>query len=217
MADSLDRQIAKAEKAKFEAETEFLRIRKQQLEIDLRSAQTKEKEWYASAHQNNIYHFFGSIDRESASSCLETISYWARRNPGCEITIVWNSPGGSVIDGLALYDELVALRDQGHEITTIGRGMCASMGAILLQSGGKRIIGKNAHMLIHQISYGAIGSFGEIEDEVAFAKQLQDRLLDILAERSSLSRQKIKNRWERRDWWLGADEVLKYGFADEIG
>lgn len=207
----------RAEREKFEAEKQLLDIRIKRAEIDLRHATVRESDWKAAAYQHHIYNFFGPIDRAKAADCLETMAFWARRDPGCEITIVWNSPGGSVIDGLALYDELLALREDGHFITTVARGMAASMGAVLLQAGNRRIIGKNAHMLIHEISYGAMGSFGEVQDEVAFAKQLQDKLLDILAERSTLSKQRIKNRWERRDWWLGADEVLKNGFADEIG
>jgi ATP-dependent Clp protease protease subunit len=207
----------RAEREKLEAEKKLLDIKTRHAEIDLRYAAAKEEDWRAGAYQHNIYNFFGPVDQKSASTCLETLSYWARREGQCEMTLVFNSPGGSVIDGLALFDEILSLREQGHLITTVARGMAASMGAVLLQAGDHRVIGKNAHMLIHEISFGSMGSWGEVQDEVAFAKQLQDKLLDILAERSALSKQKIKNRWARRDWWLGADEVLKNGFADEIG
>ena len=217
MSKELEQQLEEAELKKLEVETKLLEVQRKAAALELRQEQRKEDDWKAGAYQHRIYNFFGKVDGHSASSCLEELAYWSRRDPECDITIVFNSPGGSVIDGLALYDELLALRDRGHKITTVARGMAASMGAVLLQAGDERIIGKNAHMLIHQISYGAIGSFGEIEDEVAFAKQLQDRLLDILAERSTLSRLKIKNRWERKNWWLGSEDVLKHGFADRIG
>lgn len=207
----------RAEREKLQAEKKLLDLRVKRAEIDLRTARSREEDWQAASNQHRIYNFFGAIDRVKAADCLETMAYWSRRDPGCEITIVWNSPGGSVIDGLALYDELLALRESGHIITTVARGMAASMGAILLQAGDRRVIGRNAHMLIHEITTGVVGSFGELLDEVEFTKQLQNKLLDILAERSTLSKQKIRNRWERRDWWLGADEVLKNGFADEIG
>jgi ATP-dependent Clp endopeptidase proteolytic subunit ClpP len=207
----------KAERQKFEAEKRLLDLRCQKEEIDLRYSRAKEDDWRAGAYQNRIYNFFGPVDRKSAADCMETMSYWYRRDPQCDITIVFNSPGGSVIDGLALYDELLVMREDGHFITTVARGMAASMGAVLLQAGDQRIIGKNASMLIHEISTGVAGSFGELMDEVEFTKQLQDKLLDILAERSTLSKRKIKSRWERRDWWLGADEVLANGFADRIG
>ena len=217
MSDELENKLNEAELEKIEAEIKLLEIKNKTASLELRQEKRKEKDWKAAAYQHRIYNFFGKVSGASASDCLEELAYWSRRDPGCKITIVFNSPGGSVIDGLALYDELLSLREKGHHITTVARGMAASMGAVLLQAGDERVIGKNAHMLIHQISYGAIGSFGEIEDEVAFAKQLQDRLLDILAERSTLSRLKIKNRWERKNWWLGSEDVLKHGFADRIG
>lgn len=210
-------KVDAAEIAKLESERKLIELRSKALRLSIKDKQREELDYLAGAHQHRLYHFFGPVDKSSAAGCLETLAYWSRRDPGCDIKIVFNSPGGSVIDGLALYDELQALKENGHNITTVARGMAASMGAVLLQAGDTRIIGRNAHMLIHQISYGAIGSFGEIEDEVSFAKQLQDRLLDILEERSTLTKKQIKNRWERKNWWLGADEVIGSGFADIVG
>jgi ATP-dependent Clp endopeptidase proteolytic subunit ClpP len=217
MSKEINRQLDDAELRKIEAELRLTEIRTKAADLELRQAEREERDWEAAAYQHRIYNFFGAVDKKSAADCLETMAYWSRLDPRCSITLTFNSPGGSVIDGLALFDELLVLRDNGHHITTVARGMAASMGAVLLQAGDERIIGKNAHMLIHQISYGAMGSFGEIEDEVAFAKQLQNRLLEILAERSTFSKTQIKNRWERRDWWLGSEEVLKGGFADRVG
>lgn len=217
MSKELEKQKQLLEIEKLQAELKLIEIRRKTTALKLRQEQREEKDWQAGAYQHRIYNFFGQVDKKSAADCLETMAYWSRLDPRCSMTIVFNSPGGSVIDGLALFDELLVLRENGHHLTTVARGMAASMGAVLLQAGDERVIGKNAHMLIHQISYGAMGSFGEIEDEVAFAKQLQGRLLDILAERSSFSKTQIKNRWERRDWWLGSDEVLKGGFADRVG
>lgn len=217
MSKELDKQLDEAELIRLETEIKLLEIKKKSAAIELRKAQREERDWKAGAYQHRIYNFFGAVDKKSAADCLETMAYWSRLDPRCSITLIFNSPGGSVIDGLALFDELLVLRENGHHITTVARGMAASMGAVLLQAGDDRVIGRNAHMLIHQISYGAMGSFGEIEDEVAFAKQLQNRLLEILAERSTFSKTQIKNRWERRDWWLGSDETLKGGFADRVG
>lgn len=217
MSKELDKREQLLEIERIESELKLIEIKRKTASIELRKIQREEKDWRAGAYQHRIYNFFGKVDSKSAADCLETMTYWSRLDPKCSITLIFNSPGGSVIDGLALFDELLVLRENGHHITTVARGMAASMGAVLLQAGDTRVVGKNAHMLIHQISYGAMGSFGEIEDEVAFAKQLQDRLLDILAERSSFSKTQIKNRWERRDWWLGSEEVLKGGFADRVG
>jgi ATP-dependent protease ClpP protease subunit len=91
------------------------------------------------------------------------------------------------------------------------------MGGILLQAGDERVIGKNAHLMIHEISAGAVGKLSEIEDEAKFCAMLSDRLVDILAERSTLTPTQIKRRWKRKDWWLSAEEAVELGFADRIG
>jgi ATP-dependent Clp protease protease subunit len=94
--------------------------------------------------------------------------------------------------------------------------MAASMGGILLQAGSHRVLAPNAYMLIHEVSSLAWGGASELEDEVAFVKRLQDRILDILAERSTMTRQQIARKWKRKDWWLDAPEALRLGFVDEI-
>ena len=173
--------------------------------------------WNASSDEHRIYNYFGGVDAGSAISCMDVLGNWSRRQSNGEFTIIFNSPGGSVIHGLALYDFLIDLRQRGHKITTVARGMAASMGGILLQAGDRRLIGQNAHMLIHEVSTLNFGKISEIEDELKFTKRLQDRCLDILADRSTLSKAQIKTRWARKDWWLSADETIKFGFADEIG
>lgn len=110
---------------------------------------------------------------------MEELGSWSRREPGCAMKIIFNSPGGSIIDGLALYDFILELRANGHYVETIAVGMAASMGGILLQAGHERVVGANAFVLVHEASTGAMGKTSEIEDEVAFVKRLQEKLLDI--------------------------------------
>ncbi len=173
--------------------------------------------WEASADEHRIYHYFGGVDGSTAMSCIDVLGNWSRRAPEQDLTIVFNSPGGSVIHGLALYDFLMELRRNGHKITTVARGMAASMGGILLQAGDERVIGYNAHVLIHEISSIGIGKMSELEDEIKFMKRLQDRCLEILSERSTLTKKQIDNRWKRKDWWLNSTETVELGFADRIG
>src|SRR5690606_40252913 len=111
--------------------------------------------------------------------------------PGAPITIKINSPGGSVFEGLALYDRLRALSALGHHITTVSYGMAASMGGILLQAGDTRLVAPNAWFLIHEVSTITWGNTSEIEDQIEFTRRLQDQLLEILASRSKLSKAKI--------------------------
>ncbi|MGZ6854806.1 MAG: ClpP family protease [Mycobacteriaceae bacterium] len=186
-------------------------------ELEAVAIQRDNTDILSGAYYHRVYTFIGAVRGDTVHSCMSTLGKWSRAEPGCGITIVFNSPGGSVIDGLALYDHLIELRQLGHRITTVARGMAASMGGILLQAGDERIVGPNAHVLIHEISSGAVGKFSEIEDEIAFLKKLQDHCVNILAERSTLTARQIKSKWRKTDWWLGADEAVKFGFADRIG
>ena len=94
--------------------------------------------------------------------------------------------------------------------------MAASMGGVLLQAGTRRIMAPQSSLLIHEAQFNTSGSFGQVEDQVDYVKKLQERILDILAERSTLSKRQIKTRWLRKNWWLMADEALELGFVDAI-
>jgi len=94
--------------------------------------------------------------------------------------------------------------------------MAASMAGILLQAGDRRWIGHQAWLMIHRAAFGAVGKTFEIEDEVAWIKRIEARILDIFAKRSTLSKVKIKRNWDRKDWWISSDEALELGLVDEI-
>lgn len=166
--------------------------------------------------RHHVYQFGDAVTASSVRACISKLSEWHRTDPGCDIELVFNSPGGSVIDGFALWDYLTTIKAEGHHLTTVCRGMAASMAGILLQSGDTRVVGAESVILVHEISFGAGGKIGEVEDEVAFAKMLTQRVLRIFAKRTKLSAAQIDRRWKRRDWWLDSDEAVKLGFADEI-
>lgn len=208
---------ANLEARKLRGEIRKLTAEAKKAELEVMTWQRDECNTLAENDQHHYYPFMGPVDGSTAKAAIATLTKWGRRDPGCDISIVFNSPGGSVIDGLALYDCIAELKAKGHKFTTVARGYAASMGGILLQAGDERVIGANAHMLIHEISSGAIGKFSEIKDEVAFLTRLQDRCVGILAERSTLTARQIKRKWERTDWWLDADETVRLGFADRIG
>lgn len=170
----------------------------------------------ASSDEANIYYFHGPVNALSSSDCIESAGFWARKRPGSEITIVFNSPGGGVFEGLALYDFIKDLRARGHKVVTKSVGMAASMGGILLQAGDERVMGPNAYMLIHEVSSGTMGKVSEMEDALEFSTRLQERLLGILAERSTMTTTQIKRKWKKKDWWLDAPEALELGFIDRI-
>lgn len=196
-------------------------IEKAELEVawnrlQLEGANMKAADARASQDLNRIYHFFGEVDPRTATDCIEVTGQWGRRDPGKDITIVLNSPGGDITEGLAVYDHLMDLRSRGHKVTTIGRGMVASMGGVLLQAGTERVMNPNAVMLIHDGSYGVLGKGFEVKDRVKFIEMLQEKLYAILGERSSLDPLEIAARCDRKDWWMGATQALDLGFVDRL-
>ena len=147
---------------------------------------------------------------------MSKLTQWHRKDPECAIEVIFSSPGGSIIDGFELFDFLQDLRAQGHHITTGSLGMAASMAGVLLQAGDSRWIGHQSWMMIHRAAFGAIGKTYEIEDEVELVKRIEDRILDIFSSRSKLSQSQLRKNWDRKDWWIDADECLVLGLVDEI-
>ena len=70
--------------------------------------------------------------------------------------------------------------------------------------------------MIHRAAFGAIGKTYEVEDEVKLVKRIEERVLDIFTSRSKLTKRKLKRNWDRKDWWIDADECKKLGLVDEI-
>jgi ATP-dependent Clp endopeptidase proteolytic subunit ClpP len=170
--------------------------------------------------------FDGVVNDASIKTCIRALNAWDRENPNCDIEIAFSSPGGSIIDGMELFDFISSLRHEGRTITTSTYGMAASMAGILLQAGDVRVCGPQAYILIHEVSFGAQGKIGEVEDEIKFIRKVQARVLDIFAERCRgaasetatrrLTRSKLARNWNRHDWWLDADEALAYGIVDKV-
>lgn len=196
-------------------------LRKLQLEtertlLELEVLRRNERDRAADPRAANVYTFYSSVDAETVQQCMAELGTWSRRGPGSEITVIFNSPGGSVLDGLALFDYLQQLRSVGHSVKTMALGRAASMGAVLLQAGSHRVIGRNAFLLIHEVSHQSVGKVSEMEDSVGFTKRLQQRLLAILSERSNLTEREIQRKWARKEWWVDAEEAVALGLADEL-
>lgn len=224
-ARRLDAESAKfaAEVAKLAAEADEARARAQQaavrLEVERISAereQEKRRRELAAFERQHIFLFTEPVRADSCARCVHELNHWRQTAPGCDIEIMFDSPGGSVFDGLALFDYIQETRRAGHHVTTSTRGMASSMAGILLQAGDRRVMGAEAWILIHEISTLAGGKIGEIEDEVELVKKIQERVLDIFAERSNLSKATLRRRWRRRDWWIDSSEALRLGLVDEV-
>jgi len=131
-----------------------------------------------------------------------------------DISIYINSPGGSVYAGLGMYDTMQFIKP---EIATICTGMAASMGAVLMCAGqkGKRSALPHSRIMIHQPMGGAQGQASDIEITAREILKLKEELYQIIAKHSGQKIDKVHNDSDR-DYWMKAEEALKYGMIDEI-
>ncbi len=206
----------RAKTATSRAQTEVEKIRALGAGFELRAFERTEQQELSKDKYHRFYPFYRPVDDSSVTTCMEMLSFWSRTDPQCAIELVFNSPGGGVLAGLALFDFIRDLREKGHHITTHTLGHAASMAGILLQAGTTRVMGKEAWILIHEISFGAVGKIGEIEDTTEWVKKMQKRILNIFAERSKMTAVQIEKKWKRTDWWLDSDQALELGLIDEV-
>ncbi len=154
------------------------------------------------------------VNSHTANVIVAQLLHLAYENPDEDIKLYINSPGGSVYDGLAIYDTMNFIKP---DVQTIGIGLQASMGAFLLSAGakGKRAILPNARVMIHQPSSGTRGKITDQEIDLKEGLLLKEKLAQILAKNSGQKLEKLKNDMER-DYWMSAKEAVEYGLVDKI-
>jgi len=135
-------------------------------------------------------------------------------DPKRDVQMFINSPGGSVIDGLGIYDTMQYV---APDVATICTGLAASMGAVLLAAGakGKRSALLHSHVMIHQPMGGTQGQVSDIEISYKLIKKMQKALYDILANHTGQPYEKIAEDCDR-DNWMSSDEAKEYGLVDEV-
>jgi ATP-dependent Clp protease protease subunit len=138
----------------------------------------------------------------------------AAEDPKKDIFLYVNSPGGSITAGMAIYDTMQFVP---NDIVTVGIGMAASMGQLLLTAGtkGKRYITPNARVLLHQPHGGFGGTSSDIQTQAALILDMKKRLAEITAEQTGKTVEQV-NADGDRDRWFSAQEALEYGFVDHI-
>lgn len=215
---------AEAEAAKAQAEARAARAGAEEAETKLlkarndRDREREKREEELAAHKyHHVYLFDESVSEVSVKKCIQQLTTWERTSPDpITVELVIDSPGGSVFDGFHLIDYINRLHADGHTVNTTAYGMAASMAGVLLQVGKTRAMGANALLLIHEAQFGAMGSMGNVEDQVRMVELMHDRILELFASRSSMSKATIARRWRRRDWWISAQDCLKHGFVDAV-
>jgi len=159
--------------------------------------------------------FLGTqIDDYTANVIQAQLLYLDTADPGKDIAIYINSPGGSVYAGLGIYDTMQFI---GCQISTICTGIAASMASVLLVAGekGKRFCLNHSRVLIHQPLGGMQGQASDMEIQVKQIIKVKDELYRIIARHSGQPYEQIEKDSDR-DYWMGAEEAKAYGMVDEI-
>ena len=156
------------------------------------------------------------VDSASASLVIAQLLFLDAEDPGKDIYLYINSPGGSITDGMAIYDTIQYIKS---DVCTICVGMAASMGAVLLTSGtkGKRYALPNSEILIHQplINGGLSGQATEVKIHADHLVETREKLNKVLSERTGQSIETIRKDTER-DNYMTAQQAKEYGLIDEI-
>ncbi|MDD2286076.1 MAG: ATP-dependent Clp endopeptidase proteolytic subunit ClpP [Paludibacter sp.] len=159
--------------------------------------------------------FLGTqIDDYTANVIQAQLLFLDSSDPGKDISIYLNTPGGSVYAGLGIYDTMQFI---GSDVATICTGMAASMGAVLLVAGtkNKRSALKHSRVMIHQPMGGAQGQASDIEITAREIQKLKKELYSIIADHSGNPFEKIEKDSDR-DYWMTSQEALEYGMIDRI-
>ncbi len=151
---------------------------------------------------------------ENANEICAKILLLAAEDSKRDIFLYINSPGGSITAGMAIYDTMQFVP---NDIVTVGIGMAASMGQVLLTSGtkGKRYITPNARVLLHQPHGGFGGTASDIQTQAQLILDMKKRLAEITALQTGKTVEQINSDGDR-DRWFSAQEALEYGFVDHL-
>jgi ATP-dependent Clp protease protease subunit len=165
--------------------------------------------------QNRIIFLGNEVNEFSSGSIVLQLLWLNAQDPKADINLYINSPGGSVVDGLAIYDTIKAIP---NKVNTMVFGQASSMGAFLLSAGtGVRGATPNSRIMIHSVS-GGFG--GTVQDSLVSYKEmekLQDILMNKIVEHSNgkLNREILDTK-SSRDWFMDPDEAIEYGIIDSI-
>ena len=169
---------------------------------------------YSRLLNDRIIMLHDEVNTATASVVVAQLLFLESQDPTKDISLYVNSPGGSVTDGLAIYDTMQYIK---CDVSTICMGMAASMGAFLLSAGtkGKRLALPNSTIMIHQPLGGYKGQATDMEIHTRYMLDTKARLNRILSENTGKPLDIIKNDTER-DNFMTAQEALEYGLIDKV-
>jgi ATP-dependent Clp protease protease subunit len=169
---------------------------------------------YSRLLMDRIIFLGTSINDDVANMIIAQMLFLDADNPGRDIYLYLNSPGGNVSSGMAIYDTMQFLRSP---VNTICMGMAASMGSFLLAAGkpGRRSALPHSRIMIHQPSGGTQGTAADIEIQAKEILHLRSTMNQLYAKHTGRPVEQIERDMER-DFFMSAEEAMKYGIIDSV-
>ena len=169
---------------------------------------------YSRLLKDRVVFLRGEVNEQLANSIVAQLLFLEMEDPDAEISMYINSPGGSVTDGMAIYDTMRYIKPK---VRTVCLGMAASMGAFLLMAGepGMRLALPNSEVMIHQPSGGASGQSTDVCIHAEWLLRTKKKMNALMAEMTGQPLEKLAQDVER-DHFMSAQEALEYGIIDEI-
>lgn len=164
---------------------------------------------------NRIIRLTKAVDTETSEKIVEQLLKLDTIKSKKDIVFYINSPGGTVSDGMAIYDAMQLVKS---DIKTVCLGRCSSMAAILLSGGtkGKRYITPHSEVMIHEVSTFNCGKIGDVKISYEHSNALNERIIKILANNTGKDIDQIRQDIQQKDKWFNAEEALEYGLIDKI-
>lgn len=161
----------------------------------------------------NIY-LFKEFDAKTSQLAISSLLALEEESPEKDIFLYINSYGGSVIDLLAIID---CIDNLACDVWTIGIGVCASSGAVLLASGtpGKRYCYEHTRILLHEVSNTVKGTISDLDIRIQETRTLQSILYEVMSKRTNQSLDKIEEDL-KKDYWMSPTEAVSYGLIDYV-
>ena len=169
---------------------------------------------YSRLLKDRVVFLRGEVNEQLANSIVAQLLFLEMEDPDAEISMYINSPGGSVTDGMAIFDTMRYIKPK---VRTVCLGMAASMGAFLLMAGepGMRLALPNSEVMIHQPLGGASGQATDVEIRAKWLLRTKEKMTRLMSEMTGQDQEKLRADCER-DYFMTAEEALNYGIIDQI-
>lgn len=159
-------------------------------------------------------HISGPVCSDSAYVLVKSLRFLTAQSKK-PITLYLNTPGGTIYDGLSIYDHINAARSV-VPVNIVASGSCMSMGMIIMQAATRRMALPNTGFLLHELQTRSGGSLSNMRDDMKESERLQAQLDGILAARSGQDITKLRKTFERKDFYFSSQDALKFNLIDKI-